>query len=344
MSTPNRVTHPVPAAHLSVAGPIAPAAGETPSPSWLAARAAELHSSPSSIPVIGCLLRPARERGLSRPLATWTLLRPVARAGRVLRREAIRYLMGTGLSHATVYRHLRAGEGILWRSASSGHLYLVGARALARAWGLGRMDPRYVLVPLERVVSVSGWNGLAFHSVHPGPPPLRLTAKRKLTPGRTRHPVARATLEDLTGILRRSQYEYGRQRGPDGELLTESGYNYSTRRVLTRDRSRMVLRRLGNTYTRNLPTRGYGQGKAFNRNASGGSSAKASPSPRGRGPRRRYFDTPKALIRAREGRRRVFDLPFLRFPRRQHRRVGLAFPAPAITFWEPCPAPQREFS
>lgn len=298
-----------------------------------------------TVPVLTCLLRPARERELSRPLAAWTLLRPMAGGvGRVLRTKAIRHLMGAGLSRRTVYRQLRAGEGILWHSAPSGHLYLVGAQALARAWAVERMDQRYVLVPPELVVSVTGWNGLTFHAVHPDPPPLRLTAKRKLTPGRTRHPVSRATLKDLTGIPERSQYHYGRQRGPDGELLTETAYNYSTRRVLTRDRARMVLRRLGNTYTRTLPTRGYGQGKAFNRNASEGRTAKASSSPRARGPRRRFFDTAKALIQARERRKRVVDLPFLRFPRREHHRVGLAFPAPAITWWEPCPAPQREFA
>jgi len=299
----------------------------------------------SVLPVIRRLLWASGAQGLRQPLRTWHLLRLLTsqNSGRADRSAAVQFLITShGYTRPTISRHLTLGEGVLWRTSAHGRLYLRGPVSLARLWGLDRLDGFVVLAPISAAHSVAEWNALAYHIAHPSQPPLRLTKKGKLTPGRSNHPISRASLQDRTGIPERTQRHYGIQTNEKGEPLTITAPNYSTERKLSRDRQSMVLRRLGNTCTRTLPTRGWGQGKAFNESASGGASAKASPSCNGSRARRRYFESPKALIRARERRGRVYPEAFLRFPRSQHRRVGIDFPAPAIAWWEPCPAPQRE--
>jgi hypothetical protein len=86
------------------------------------------------------------------------------------------------------------------------------------------------------------------------------------------HPYSRAKIREDTGLSERTQIRHQEMILPGSRRkVTPKKENYATYKVELKSKrhSSWAQKRLGNSYTSNLSRRGWGQGKAFNKEQSG---------------------------------------------------------------------------
>ena len=295
----------------------------------------------------------AKARGLKQALRVWYALRArdVAGAGEVTKSEAIAYLIGLGMSQRTVYRLLADGLDILWtyRTVNGrGELYgrtreiivLTGAAPLFLKLGLSDMPKTTIEVPVGLLAQAGTWNALTYFSALPGPPVVRLTRGKDglgaVVYPYTRPPIARATLRDLTAQAERTQRRHHSTSLPDQvDTLATSEANYSTDQEIT-PAGRKYQRRLGNTYEVKLPLRGYGRGRAFQREHADAVGTDTGSDHNERV--RRFFEKASSLIRSRD-RGIAHRDAHTRVKRFEMGREGLRYRRGNLHFWASAPPP-----
>lgn len=231
----------------------------------------------------------AWRRGLMQPLRVWYLLRALDReaSGRLDKREAFGLLRRLDWSQASAYRLISKGMGTFWREEATyphgtrGHrgtsprktLVLVGVSSLATSWGLERLSRHQVEVPWELCAGdVAAWNSLAYHAWLPGPRSPRIARSGAVRKALPNHPYSRAKIREDTGMSERTQIRHQEMLLPGTRRkVTPKQANYATYReeLKSKGHNSWAQKRLGNSYTSNLSRRGWGQGKAFNKEQSG---------------------------------------------------------------------------
>lgn len=299
---------------------------------------------PHVISVIPSLFPEAWKRRLMQPLRIWYLMRALDRSGcgRLVKRDVLTFLQDLGWSRATIYRLIKQGQDVLWRSertrpsgnrgASRKTLVLTGAQTLAASWGLERLSPFRVELPWELFAGdVAAWNAMAYHAwFGPGP----------------NHPYSRAKIHVDTGVSRRTQIRHHALHLPGTRRrVTRKQPNYATYQVELASKSHMAwgLKRLGNTYASSLPRRGWGQGRAFNRRASG----EFRPHAHGAigssftGRARRFFERLKPLLRAVRQGQPLYPDPMLQLASHQKDAPAVARLRRWAGLWELLELPGR---
>lgn len=277
---------------------------------------------PEVVRVIPALAREARRRGLNQPFRIWCLLRELEgdRGGRLRKSGTIDALVDLGWGRSSVYRLMRKGMDIFWTedmtfphgNHGSGWMSVVlkGARALAELWEVERLSPYTVKVPWELAAHglVGEWNAVTFHVQLPGPRLPRITKAGVQRP-RLNHPYSKRKIREDTDVPERSQIRYHKLRLPGiGRAVTRRMANYATDRVERQSQAHHSWgqRRLGNSYTSVLERVGFGKGKAFNKEREAAPYASDAHGPSDTGRPRRFFQSARSLIRARQKGRKLY--------------------------------------
>lgn len=142
----------------------------------------------------------ALKSGRDREFSLWLALRMLNQSGSgILHYDGlVESLCGFGYSRATVYSFLRLGNGKLWRFGTRNgkrrNLYIFGLRTVSGLLGAVPGLPK--LIPLSLWSSRPHKQAFLYASFHK-------TADHVDT-----HPISRQSLEDATGVNRRTQLRY----------------------------------------------------------------------------------------------------------------------------------------
>ncbi|MDO8472562.1 MAG: hypothetical protein Q7T05_01950, partial [Dehalococcoidia bacterium] len=174
-----------------------------------------------------------------------------------------------------------------------------------------------VEVPLELCAGdVAAWNAMAYHAWLPGPRSPRISKSGVVQKPRPNHPYSRAKIREDTGISERTQIRHQEMLLPGTQRkVTPKRANYATYREELKSKRHCYWgqKRLGNSYSSNLPRRGWGQGKAFNKEQSGSRPhARDANGSSCTGRARRFFEKAKDFLHAREKDRPLYPDAMLR--------------------------------
>jgi hypothetical protein len=258
---------------------------------------------------------------MMQPIRLWCPLRTLDRdaSGRLDKRQSLAHLQRLGWSQASAYRLISKGMGTFWREETTyphgtrgqrgmsprKTLVLVGAKSLAATWELEELSRHQVEVPRELCAGdVSAWNAIACHAWIPGPRAPRIAKSGFVQRALPNHPYSRAKIREDTGISERAQIPHQEMLLPGtGRKVTPKQANYTTYQEELRSKrhSSWGQKRLGNSYTSNLSRRGWGQGKAFNREQSGSRPhALDATGSSSTGRARRFFEKAKDFLQTRQ--------------------------------------------
>ncbi len=289
------------------------------------------------------------------PMRVWYLLRALDRdaSGRLEKREALDLLQRLGWSQVSAYRLVSKGMGTFWREETTyphgrrgqrgtsprKTLVLVGVKALAASWELERLSRHQVEAPWELCAGdVAAWNSLAYHAWLPGPRAPRIARSGAVQKALPNHPYSRAKIRKDPGISERTQIRHQELLLPGTRRkVTPKLANYATYREELKSKGycSWAQKRLGNSYTSNLSRRGWGQGKAFNKEQSGSRPhARDATGSSCTGRARRFFEKARDFLQARRKDRPLYQDPMLRISPGSKEAPAIAGRRPYLGWWE----------
>ncbi len=224
-------------------------------------------------------------------IALWYQLRALTGSGGIPLDRAISCLVPGCYTQATFYRTLTSGKGLFWdhhqptEKHPQGVIRFHGIQEVAELLGVTHIsEPREI--PASSLLPGGNLKAQLYASVHH-------TLESKPRP-----PISRQTLEEITGVNRRTQLRYDKatrtrrvpnyadQENPKGELYPQMAYYQGKRKIYPKHR------RLGNSYYARAHTAARGILRRVNRLL-----AKDSlPGDEGSFARR-FFTSPKSFIK-----------------------------------------------
>lgn len=224
-------------------------------------------------------------------IALWYQLRALTGSGGIPLERALSCLVPSCYTQATFYRTLTSGKGLFWDHHPPTDKH---------AQGVIRFHGILKVAELLGVTHISGPREIPASSLLPGGNlKAQLYASFHHTlDSKPRPPISRQTLEEITGVNRRTQLRYDKatrtrrvpnyadQENPKGELYPQMAYYQGKRKIYPKHR------RLGNSYYARAHTAARGILRRVNRLL-----AKDSlPGDEGSFARR-FFTSPKSFIK-----------------------------------------------